>query len=279
MMTWRRRDPPASLVTLCGIVGLIALGVAVHLASVSWVCRPKTLGDRLPPGLAVQLAASAAQVDAALATNDGCDSRTWGSLEQRLRQVQHLDFAFIPAYALFFVLVARLVTHHAPGRAARAAGRLAVPLVLLAAFCDLAEDVAILVALGAPVPPALGGVRDALPLLGPAAAWPRPWGLAKWVLVDGVLLLTSPVFFGAVPGRGVWRWIGYLTGALAVVAALTGLVGVATGADPLVARSTQLMGLVFALAPALFLSWRWLRHGRRPVPMALMGGSHGRIGW
>ena len=256
---WRSTNPPQpSLVVLCAIAGLIALALGVYLVLLGAGC------NRLA------LARSEAAVKRAVGT---CGA-------ERLAHVQHVDLAFIPTYALFFALLARLVAGHAPWRGARAGGRLAPWVVLAAALCDVAEDVAILLALHAPVPEPLALVRDVLVHLGHGGGpWPRPWGLAKWALVDVALLLTCPVFFGTLRGGDrAGRRLGYLAGILALAAALTGLLGALVGADGLVAWSAALMAAPLALAPVFLLAWRWRRDGR-PAHASLAGVRHDRAGW
>jgi hypothetical protein len=165
------------------------------------------------PSLALQFAASRRDVEKVLGQTIVCgpgDPAPRGACRRNraaLDAQQVRDFWFIPLYAGFLGLVGLMAARDARWWV-RVPGIAAVVLVLLAALCDVRENLV---------------VRALLRPVSDCAAMPWFWARAKWSLLCAVVLLHA--LFLLASRRvvaGTARWAGYVAVGLAVVAAYFG---------------------------------------------------------
>ena len=212
--------------------------------------------SRLPhevqnPVLAVELVGNAREATVVLGAP--ASEERWRR-EREIRAHLRLDAWLIAAYTSYLVLLAIRLGARRTGvepRAGRARGR---PALAVAAM---------LLALGAGISDIVENQRIAelLEPLAPADLGPQPWALAKFVLFDSALLLTSLAFFIEPGAAGVQRWLRWLAGGFGVGGGLVGTFGAALARGWLIEAGVTLAAASIALGLIYFATQRWLRAG------------------
>jgi len=187
------------------------------------------------PGLALELADSAQFVDGVLGR---ADTPKGGENRRAAVLFQHLDFVFIPLYAIFFMVAAWVVGGWV--------GFLPAAIcVLLAAGCDVVEDLRI-----------LRMVR------GDAGGPVKPFGQLKWLFYFATVAAEGVLLLRAGPNVTARAAAGMVLGALLIATALGGAVSSLKGSFTGIMSATKLSALfLIALAAApliakLPFSWR-----------------------
>jgi hypothetical protein len=157
-----------------------------------------------------------------------------------MTRLMHVDFAFIPAYAVLFALVGDLLFHR--GGKWRWGGMLAALLGAAAAVFDILENLAILHVLS-------GGQKT-----------PRSVSLTKWTLIFMALAVLAPVYLNPALPR-IRRALGFLTAGFSWLASLLGLAGVAFGLDALIETGATLMGISLVTGWLFFATHSFLACG------------------
>jgi hypothetical protein len=230
---------------LCGVLALVTLIAGIVTASAGKLPTRRALPEGVKsPTLALELIRPGTPVIQIAASP---------AEENQLRKGVYTDFAFIPAYALFFVGVAFFSSQHVPK-----VGRLLAALIAVAAIgaatADVFENIGML------------AVLNHVP-----GAAPRTASLWKWGLLFLAIGGSAPAFVdrAARPFRWVLGWAGAI---VAVAAAIGGLAGtILRGADGLIGHDTMIeaaaarTGLTLLVAAVFFMTRVTLRDGVLPA--------------
>jgi hypothetical protein len=175
---------------------------------------------------------------------------------QMIRQIE-LDWLFIVFYTILFSFIGVLLYQGGNRRFGIIIGM----LVLAGAVFDILENLAILGLLGSS-----GDLAMPTALLDMASrgSAPRIWSLAKWTFIFSLLLLTTRIYLDkSVPM--FCRWIGFITGGLAVIAAILGLCGIFSHTDALIETGGKFMAFSLFGGFVFFATHSWLADGLLPA--------------
>jgi hypothetical protein len=216
-----------------------ALLIVVQTVILGWMSRTQTFepppnipGGLGSPILGIELAKTAEEVRGLFRDPFGCHNRAV------FRDQIHEDWVFIPVYTSFFIATGLLLAFR-PSLGWRAVAVLIAGLATTGAHFDYREDDGILRLISEPS----SSLTDAM------AIATRSASLIKWSLLFLATGLLALVFFGPKPGSRLPRFLANAAGALLVLSAVAGLVGIAF--NPAIAWGS--FALPFGLVPALLV--------------------------
>jgi hypothetical protein len=175
---------------------------------------------------------------------------------QMIRQIE-LDWLFIVFYSILFSFIGVLLYQGGNRRLGIVIGL----LVISAAVFDILENLAILGLLGSSGDLAIPAILLDMASRGSA---PRVWSLVKWTFIFLLLLLTTRIYLDK--NEPVFRrWIGFITGGLAVIAAILGLCGIFSQTDALIETAGKFMASSLFGGFVFFATHSWLADGLLPA--------------
>lgn len=223
------------------LAAVVVLLVGVLLKTVASQFQPVDpdglLRDFKTRGLAMELVRAPAEVDRILGNQNN-----WN--REVMTQQQFVDFAFIAAYWLLFVLSAVLLGQF-KFEYAKYGAILVTICASAAAVCDVWEDVFILKLVKATGADPIQSWIDAC----------RHFALGKWSLLFAAMLLLSPLFWWRPDWKTFTGFLFVVAGFLLVATGAAGLIGLLSlSSGTAIEGATKLMGLSM-LALTIILGW------------------------